>query len=779
MVPFLPVLQLLKSYFRLVEGDGADTARSKIAGTLALVDPQLVRAVPLLLEFMGVADPKSTPLQLDPDARRGQFLDLVHQMIRAESRHRPLVMLVEDLHWIDGGTETFLSVTAEAVAGVRALLLVNFRPEYHAPWMKRSYYQQLPLLPLGPEVTREFIRHLLGNEPSLERLGEFIQSRTGGNPFFIEEMVRVLAEEGKLDGTRGDYRLVEPIETLQLPASVRTILTARIDRLGENEKQVLQTAAVIGKEFSKPILSQVVEAGLKPTPTQEDVAEALGRLEDGEFIHQTSLYPTLGYAFVHPLTQEVAYASQLVERKKTIHTAVARALEVLEQDALEEKAALIAQHWESAGELSEAARWHQRAAAWLSTRSSAEALAHYRRVREILLSPKVPADHALVFEAASQILYLGSFEGLDSGEARSCFGWAKQSCEENGNRAGLAVLLARSAFFLGGIGEMGECLKYLAESISLADQTGYPFVQAGSRAGATYWFLQAGRLREALAAADEGLGILETIGGDPTSVLGDPVVVMQNFRGWTLRWMGRLEEAQRTLERTKERAETRGDLTMLEIAHAGLAQVGEALGRLDMLRFHARQCLDLGMQLKSPRMRNLGLLMWGRSLLLDGQAEEAVQQFEEVCSVLETRGVTREVEAVNLGALALAQARCGRIAEARDTARRAVEAGAHNGTLAFQAYALCEQAAVLLLDMDSSTKDVANALDMASELIEQTGSAFLMPYVHRLRAQLAERTGDGETWRRELERAVRLLREMGASAAAEDVAKELRLETRA
>src|SRR5262249_48159275 len=158
-------------------------------------------------------------------------------------------LLFEDLHWIDDGSAPFLETLVDAVPGTRTLLVLTFRPEYHAAWMQKSHYLRLPLLPLGPEASSELLRELLGSDPSVAGLVERMRQRTAGNPFFAEEIVQALADAGSLDGSKGVYRLRAPVETLGLPASVQVVLGARIDRLPEREKHVLQTAAVIGKEF--------------------------------------------------------------------------------------------------------------------------------------------------------------------------------------------------------------------------------------------------------------------------------------------------------------------------------------------------------------------------------------------------------------------------------------------------------------------------------------------------------------------------------------------------
>src|SRR4029453_18079845 len=200
-----------------------------------------------LYEFLGVPDPGHPPPPMPPEAKQRRLFAFLKGLIHAQSRREPTVSLFEDLHWWDGGSEAFLENQVEAIAGTRALMVVNFRTEYRAAWMQKSYYQQLPLLPLGPEAITELLRDLLGTDPSLAGLGDRIRKRTGGNPFFIEEVVQALAEAGSLAGARGAYRLARPSAELTLPATVQAVLAARIDRLEERDKHVLQTAAVIGK----------------------------------------------------------------------------------------------------------------------------------------------------------------------------------------------------------------------------------------------------------------------------------------------------------------------------------------------------------------------------------------------------------------------------------------------------------------------------------------------------------------------------------------------------
>jgi predicted ATPase len=194
-VPLLPILEFWRGYFGITEHDTPRAARDKIAGRMLLLDETLVEGLPLLFDFLGVPDPERSAPPLGPEVRQRLLLDLIRRLARARSAREPAVVLFEDLHWFDRASEEFIeNVVVEVAPGNRTLVLLNFRPEYHAAWMQRSYYQQLPLLPLGPEAIEELFADLLGGDPSLHPLRELVRERTGGNPFFIEEIVQSLIE---------------------------------------------------------------------------------------------------------------------------------------------------------------------------------------------------------------------------------------------------------------------------------------------------------------------------------------------------------------------------------------------------------------------------------------------------------------------------------------------------------------------------------------------------------------------------------------------------------
>ncbi|MDH4267374.1 MAG: AAA family ATPase, partial [Deltaproteobacteria bacterium] len=335
---FLPVIELLKRYFRIHNLDNQREIREKITGKLLTLDRALEPVIPEFLSLLDVPVDNPQWRALDPLQRRLRTLDGIKRLLLRESQVQPLLLIFEDLHWVDGETQSFLDTLIEGLPKARLLLLVNYRPEYQHSWANRTYYSQMRLDPLQPASAGELLSALLGNDPALESLKGTLIARTGGNPLFLEESVRMLVETRVLLGERGAYRLAKAVEAIQIPATVQTILVARIDRLPPEEKNLLQCAAVIGKDVPYPLLKEI--AGLP----EENLRRGLAHLQTAEFLYETRLFPDLEYTFKHALTYEVAYGSLLQERRRALHAAIFEAIERLYQDRLVEHIERLAHH---------------------------------------------------------------------------------------------------------------------------------------------------------------------------------------------------------------------------------------------------------------------------------------------------------------------------------------------------------------------------------------------------------------------------------------------------
>jgi class 3 adenylate cyclase len=333
---YLPVIDLLKGYFKIGDRDDHREMRDKVLGRVLGLDRALEPLLPPLLALLDVPVEDLAWQNLDPPERRRRTLDAVKRLLLRESQVQPLLVVFEDLHWVDGETQALLDGLVENLGSARLLLLVNYRPEYEHRWGSKTTYSQLRLDSLPAESAAELLAALLGPDPGLASLTQMLVKR--GNPFFLEETVRTLVETGALAGERGAYRLTRSVEALQVPATVQTILAARIDRLPAEEKQLLQAASVIGKDVPYALLAAIAEQ------PEETLRQGLAHLQEAEFLYETQLFPDLEYTFKHALTHDVAYAGLLGERRRGLHAAVVTAIERLHGGRLVEHVERLAHH---------------------------------------------------------------------------------------------------------------------------------------------------------------------------------------------------------------------------------------------------------------------------------------------------------------------------------------------------------------------------------------------------------------------------------------------------
>ena len=353
--PYLPVIDLLRNYFRIADEDDERTRREKVNGKVLTLDRALEDTLPYLIGLIGIVGSEDPLAQMDGQIRKRRTLEAIKRILLRESLNQPLIVIFEDLHWIDEQTQEFLNLVADSIGTAKILLLVNYRPEYSHQWANKTYYTQLRLDPLGRESADEMLSALLGDGKDLVVLKRLIIERTQGTPFFIEEMVQVLFEDGVLQ-RNGSVKLTKSMNAVKVPLTVQGVLAARIDRLPPDEKELLHTLAVIGREFGLSLVRRVFEA-----KNDDELERQLANLQMAEFIYEQPAAGDIEYIFKHALTQEVSYNSLLIERRKQLHERAGAALEAMFAGQLDDHLEELAHHYSRSENVEKAVEYLGRA----------------------------------------------------------------------------------------------------------------------------------------------------------------------------------------------------------------------------------------------------------------------------------------------------------------------------------------------------------------------------------------------------------------------------------
>jgi class 3 adenylate cyclase/tetratricopeptide (TPR) repeat protein len=773
-IPFMPILRLFRGFYGITDQDSAATARERIAGRMLLLDERLRESLPLNFDFMGVPDPENPAPRIDPEARQRQMFDIVRRVVQARAQKETTVTLLEDLHWFDGGSEAFLEPLLDAARGARWLIIANFRPEYHAAWMSKSYYHQLPLAPLGPDAIRDLLDALLGNDRSTAGLAEAIHARTAGNPFFTEEVVQNLIESGKLQGSKGAYRLVTPVDKLEVPSSVRALLAARIDRLAEREKDVLQTAAVIGREFDEPTLAAVVEQAAP------QLREALQKLKDTEFVYEQSLYPVAEYLFKHPLTQEVALSSQLAEKRRRLHAAVARVIEAAHANDLDQRAALLAHHWEEAADAAQAVRWHHRAAEWAGARDPIEGLRHWGKVRELGRSLDDHDSKESRLRACGATMAGGTWRlGMSADDVHACMAETRSLAQELGRPTVIATALTGFAAHLGVLGRAQAALEVAEEAAAVPSDGMSLDERVMLQIGTGYWSLVAGRLPQAIEAFDR---LVELTSGDPQAGRGvvgfSPLIWAEHLAGMTLSQAGRFDEcwprAERAIRMAREHS-TQENLGWALGSLSGSAYLAGGISRVPVADVR-RACLEgveIAEAVGSRYSQIIASFCLATALFVNGDYDACAERLTDALAQARGAGTALEMQSFYLAVFADACLARGDAEAAISKAREAIEVADANGAW-FQAAVARAALADALVHAGAPESEIAAVITEARALVRQSGGNSLLPRLREAEARVSGRN-DRAILTAALRDAEVMYRSMGAPDPADRLVQEITL----
>jgi len=734
-IPFMPVLQMLRSYFGIGDREPERLTREKIAGRALLLDPDFAEELPLVFDFLGVPDPDRPVAQMSPEARARALGRVVCRLINAPNRHHTVVLVVEDLHWLDEGSNALLGELVDSVAATNTLAVVNFRPEHALGRDDSPIYRHLPLESLGQADTRELLRDIAGEDPSLDGLEEPIHERTAGNPFFVEEIVRELVEAGHFEGERGAYRLVRPVEEAGVPATVQAVLAARIDRLDPEAKQLLQVASVVGREIGGRALG--LTAGL----SEKELNPALCELVDGGYLYEAELYPERVVAFRHPLTREVAYGTQLADRRAATHAAAARALVELEPDRLDELAALVAHHMEAGEETLEAARWSARAAHWAGHTRPQDALRLWQRVTA-LAGELEENEETLALALSSRMLQLEYAWrlGMEREEANSLAAEATALAERTGDVHSLILLKLLTAVRPGAAESSAEWIAAAREAIQLADETGDASLRIAVRGAGAYAYMCAGDLETLEGTIDE---MLELTGGDPTLgagvVVDCPIAWGLNAKSVAMRERDRPEEAEALLDEALRLAAEHEDPETEGWARGSRCLMLADRGEVEAALALARRNCELTEQLGDVFSRTTASTALAYVQLAAGENEAALETTERADQAYrEAMGSGGETEAWRATLRARALLGAGRVEQALEEAEWATDT-AKRREMGWQIptalHVLAQTRAA------AGLPGVEKALDAAAEEAASRGHLMTLQRIEFDRATLSAATG--------------------------------------
>lgn len=603
-----------------------------------------------------------------------------------------------------------------------------------APWMQRSHYRQISLTPLESRETGALLRDLLGDDPSLALLSRNIAERAQGNPFFLEELVHSLVERGDFEGDRGAYRLKGGIEAIPLPTTVQAVLSARIDRLAEPSRRILQTAAVIGREVPLAILEQVT--GL---PSNE-LAQELWRLRQTELLYELPPFEQGLHAFRHPLIQEVSYQSLLHQRRRELHGAVARAMEVYFKSRLDEHAGLLAYHLEQSGQALQAAQANVRAAIWVGANDPSQALRTWKKVRELLLP--LPPDRTVDYlrmMASGQIVNFSWREGISPEHAKGYFEEAKKLALASGNIRENALIHVVYGRILGASASADEYVDKIREAEALAGGSVDASLQVTLNAVLCHALRLSGRMIDALDVNTEALDHVHEFGKFDRQMFGfdiEPWLIA--MRGQTLVMLGRGDEARPYLDRVIEMDSTHLDAITHVIPHLAYVDLAWASDDAQLAERHAERAFSIAMQRGVPYLRVYAQACRGLSHIVAGRLDEAIKDFVDALGFARRRKAGLESEARILADLANAYRLRGDFASAMSVAAEAITISIVRHTRVPECLARIVNATALCASADASKKaEAEQELKRAEELVQDTGVVIFAPLIHAARANLA------------------------------------------
>ena len=634
--PYLPLVDLLKTYFQLDPSDDERTRQEKITGRVLTLDRSLEDTLPYLFSLLSIENQTSHLPGMDAQIRRQRTFAALKKLFLRESLNQPLILIVEDLHWIDAETQGFLDALSDSVPSAPLLLLVNYRPEYRHDWAHKTYYTQLRLAPLGKGEAEELLTFLLGNDNSLPELKQRVLERTEGTPFFMEEVVQTLVEEGTLIGERGQYHLTQTPTELYISSTVQGVLAARIDRLSTKEKTLLQQLSIIGRQFPLSLVKQVVPQ------SEDDLYPLLASLQAKEFLYEQPAFPEVEYVFKHALSQEVAYGTVLHAQRKALHEQTAAAIETHYADRLDEQYAALAYHYSRSKNTHKAVEYLGLAGQQAALRSAyEEAIRSLTSGLELLRD--LPDTSERMQQELSLSLALGpafiASEGFTSPEAEVLYRRVRTLCRQADAQASLAPALYGLQVFHLVLAEYQTGKEFAELLFPLAEQTQDQAILcvAYQSVGAILTWL--GDLATARQYQERSITLYDEL--PDRSVMrafpgSDPKIAARSYSVALLWLQGYPGQALLSADKAVTEARSLSNPHSLIFGLYWQTWVQSRCGESHTAQESARAVITLGEELGSQQWVSWGRILLGKVLINQGTLQEGLAQLQEGLDSLQT-----------------------------------------------------------------------------------------------------------------------------------------------
>jgi adenylate cyclase len=733
---------MLRSYFRLLPRDTIADARQKVQQQLRTLDPALLREDWILFSVLGLRQDTDPPMPTEPLMARSRLRAVLADIVKAAGRE-PGVIIFDDLHWLDPVSGGLLEAMIEATAGTHILVVLNFRPSFRAGWMQTQRYRHLELNEMGFSGSDTLVTDLIGNAAELRPVRSQVAARCAGNPFFAEELVRSLVETGILAGSPGAYRIGTATSEISLPPTVEAVIGARLDRLSEPAKTLLQLCATIGKEFPISLLREITGQ------SSHEIEQTLSQLQAADIVQERPGPLGRSFGFRHPMFQEVAYATQLRTRRRELHADVARAIETFPWGKMDEFAGLLAHHCEAAGEAMAAARHLQRSAHWIGRTDSSQALQQWKKVCALLVdAPSSATNRRLLAQASSQVLNYGWREGITVTEAKPYADQAVSYARETNDTVHGPLLLATYGRILAATGAADEYVTLSREALSMRandiDVTRDAMLH-GTHAQAL-WL--SGRPRDALRMVEAGLALFASStprtereesefeafrrsGFDPKHWLH-----AQKARFYV--WLGRFKEAEAAIALMELMETTFGEVAVVKfIPHLAAAELGFWQQSAPLAQRHATLLTDYAERLRLPYLRVAALFADGLAASAAADFDTAIVSMQKALSFARHSNAGLEFEPLLLSAIAGATLQAGAALKAATLAADAMKIGQQRTNRIAECQASLVWASALL--HDGSQNAIARArplLARAEELIDASGAVVFEPMAIHVRTRL-------------------------------------------